>query len=63
MVQLTSIHDYWKNHSFDYNDSGGSQSLPYKMKKEIHDVETFIIMRNPMLADPRPLRLERLFSG
>ena len=20
MVQLTSIHDYWKNHSFDYTD-------------------------------------------
>ena len=22
MVQLTSIHDYWKNHSFDYMDLG-----------------------------------------
>ena len=20
MIQLTSIHDYWKNHSFDYTD-------------------------------------------
>ena len=23
MVQLTSIHDYWKNHSFDYRDFVG----------------------------------------
>ena len=22
MVKLTSVHDYWKNHSFDYTDLG-----------------------------------------